>query len=195
MYIGLFFFSIHQQYTLFWISTGHKNYRDNQIGRWNRCCLWPRKYTKKLLVTNWEPPGLYTHLNQCVKLLRQLDANYHRKCQCKEKYISRLGHQNVGTYSGILVWKFHCLDNNRPIIWEKIDLLISKNFMRLKENSCYSVPSLGNLETYLYVNQSWCYKIFLIHNDLIFWGKRQNLLWLELITDATFLMYLIFFFQ
>ena len=78
--ISWYFFSIHQQYTLFWISTAHKNYRDNQIGRWNRCCLWPRKYTKKLLVTNWEPPGLYTHLNQCVKLLRQLDANYHRKC-------------------------------------------------------------------------------------------------------------------
>ena len=40
-------------------------------------------------------------------------------------------------------------DNNRPIIWETIDLLISKNFMGLKENFCYSVPSLGNLETYM----------------------------------------------
>ena len=85
------------------------------------------------------------------------------------------------------------MDNNRPIVWETIDLLISKNFMGSKENSCYSVPSLGNLETY--VNQSWCYKIFHIHNDLIFWGKCQNLLWFELITDATFLIWLMFFFH
>ena len=114
----------------------------------------------------------------------------HRKYHCKEKCISCFGHQNLGAHSGILVWQFHWiihwLDNNRPIVWETIDLLISKNFMGSKENSCYSVPSLGNLETY--VNQSWCYKIFLIHNDLIFWGKRQNWLWLMLITDATFLM-------
>ena len=41
------------------------------------------------------------------------------KYQCKEKYISFFGHQNLAAHSGILVWKFHwiihCLDNNRPI--------------------------------------------------------------------------------
>ena len=114
----------------------------------------------------------------------------YRKYQCKEKYISCFGDQNLGAHSGILVWKshwiIHCLDNNRPIAWEKIDLLFSKNLTGLNKNSCYSAPSLGYLETY--VNQSWCYKIFLIHNDSIFWGKRQNLLWLKLITDAMFLM-------
>ena len=114
----------------------------------------------------------------------------HRKYQCKEKYISCFGYQNLGAHSGILVWKvhwiIHCLDNNRPIVWETIDLLFSKNLTGLKKNFCYSAPSLGNLETY--VNQSWCYKIFVIHHDLIFWDKRQNLLWLELITVATFLM-------
>ena len=108
------------------------------------------------------------------------------KYQCKEKYISCFGHKNSGAHSGILVWKFHwithCLDKKG----ETIDLLLSKYLMGLKENSCYSTPSLGNLETY--VSQSWCYKIFVIHHDLIFWGKLQNLLWLELITDATFLM-------
>ena len=53
------------------------SYRDDQIGAWNRCFLWPPKHTKKLLVTNQEPPELYTHLNQCVQLLlRQFEANF-----------------------------------------------------------------------------------------------------------------------
>ena len=134
LYLGLSFFSIHQQYMLFWIIIGHKSYRDNQIGAWNRCCLWLLKHTKKLLVRNQESPELYTHLNQ----------------------------------------------------WETIDLSFSKDLMGVKENSCYSVPSLRNSEAY--VKQSWYYKIFVIHPDLIFWGKLQNLLWLELITDTTFLM-------
>ena len=220
MYLGLFFFSIHQQYMFFWISIGHKSYRDNQIGPWNRCCLWPFKHAKKLVVTNWEPPELYTHFKPVYrttfettwrklqnllwmelvtdvtliflgnKLYLGLIWACYRKCQCKEKYISCFGHQNLG----ILVWKFHwiihCLDNNRPIAWETIDLLFSKTLMGLKENSCCSIPSLGNPETY--VSQCWCYKIFLIHHDLISWGTLQNLLWLELITDATFLMQLMF---
>ena len=100
----------------------------------------------------------------------------HRKYQCKEKYISCFGYQNLRAHSGILVWKvhwiIHCLDNNRPIVWETIDLLFSKNLTGLNKNFCYSAPSLGNLETY--VNQSWCYKIFLIHNDLIFWGQTSK---------------------
>ena len=56
----------------------------------------------------------------------------HRKYQCKEKYISFFRHQNLGTHSGILVWKFHwlihCLDNNRPIVWGTIDFLFSKTY-------------------------------------------------------------------
>ena len=31
LYLGLSFFSIHQQYMLFWIINGHESYRDNQI--------------------------------------------------------------------------------------------------------------------------------------------------------------------
>ena len=53
-----------------------------------------------------------------------------REYQCKEKYISCFEHQSLGAHSGILVWKFnciiHCLDNNRLIVWETIDLSFSK---------------------------------------------------------------------
>ena len=81
-------------------------------------------------------------------------------------------------------WVVHCFDNNRGTVWGAIDLLSSKNLMGIKENFCYSTPSLGNPGTY--VNQSWCQKTFGILHDLIFWGKLQNLLWMELITDAPF---------
>ena len=40
MYLGLSFVSIHQQCILFWTHS-HKSYRENQIGAWNRSCLWP----------------------------------------------------------------------------------------------------------------------------------------------------------
>ena len=54
MYIGLSFFSIHHQNMFFWISNGHKNYRDNQIVARNRCCLWPLKYTFKPVCTTFQ---------------------------------------------------------------------------------------------------------------------------------------------
>ena len=68
----------------------------------------------------------------------------YRKCQYKEKYISCFVHQNLGTHSGILVWKFHwiihCLNNNRTINWETMDLLFSRNLMGLRENSVTLSP-------------------------------------------------------
>ena len=103
----------------------------------------------------------------------------------KKGTFSCFEHQNLGANSGMLIWKFN-LDNNRPIVGETTDLSFSKNLMGVKENSCCSALSLWNPETY--VEQNWCYKIFVTHPDLIFWGKLQNLVWLEIITDATFLM-------
>ena len=44
-----------------------------------------------------------------------------------------------------------------------------KNLMGVKENYRYPIPSLENPETY--INQSWCYKIFVIHHELIFLNK------------------------
>ena len=97
----------------------------------------------------------------------------YRKYQCKEKYISYFWYQNLGAHYGILAWKvhwiIHCLNNNRPTVWETIVLFFSKNLMGLKENSCCSTASLGDPGNY--VNQSWCYKIFVIHHDLIFLGQ------------------------
>ena len=74
-YLGLSFFSIYQHYWT--VLNWSWKLERHQIGAWNRCCLWPLKHTKKLLVTKQEPPELYTHLNQCVELLlRQLEAEF-----------------------------------------------------------------------------------------------------------------------
>ena len=107
-----------------------------------------------------------------------------RKHQCKGKYIYCFGDQNLGAQSGVLVWKFywiiHYLDNNRPIVWETIDLSFSKYLMGVKGNSCYSIPSLGSPEAI--VNQSWCNKIFAINHEFT---ELTNILYISVRVTCT----------